>query len=43
LRADQVAEVLDPVDVGDRRGDENPSHFACPRNCLRARLPYVTR
>jgi hypothetical protein len=42
LRADQVAEVFDPVDVGDRRSDKNPSHFLYPRICLRARLPYVT-
>ena len=26
LAADEVAEVLDPVDVGDGGGDENPCH-----------------
>ncbi len=26
LGADEVAQMLDPVDVGDRRGDEYPGH-----------------
>jgi len=43
LAAHKIAEVFDPVDVRDRRGDENPSHIAFPRICLRARLPYVIR
>ena len=43
LAAHQVAQMLDPVDVGDRRSDQNACHAIHPGNTSKARLAHGTR
>jgi hypothetical protein len=41
LAAHQIAEVLDPVDVRDRRGNQMPCHRACPPLSASSLLPRM--